>query len=232
MNKTLLPAIITLLWASSGLAQDSNSTVPASVRAMIERSQAATQHQQTARIQMDVQFRDFLSTLEGGSQRRRSVEAALMEVMVERSELSARVVSGQARSSELNTVGSYAYLRSHVAPLLSPGELDELDAQSGGPTDAQLKREYAGELSRIAADLSEENSELVLDTLVKHLRESSSSGRMSVDDLVDQQGGAFRLAQQELQSQISGAQWTLVVDFFNQLRANLYMNRTMTETTQ
>ena len=87
----------------------------------------------------------------------------------------------------------------------------------------------------MASGLSDANSALVLDTLVKYIRAGNDAvveGRLSVDELVDQQGRAFIQAQEELQSQITGEQWSLVTGFFNQLRANLYMNRNMSETDQ
>jgi hypothetical protein len=158
-----------------------------------------------------------------------------MEVFKERAELSSKVLSGQARTSELSAISGYEYLRANVASSLNTEELEILDSLAGGPSDAQLKREYAGELSRMASGLSDANSALVLDTLVKYIRAGNDAvveGRLSVDELVDQQGRAFIQAQEELQSQITGEQWSLVTGFFNQLRANLYMNRNMSETDQ
>ncbi len=110
-----------------------------------------------------------------------------------------------------------------------------MDELAGGPSDAQLKTEYAAELSRTASGLSGSNSQLVLDILIKYIRAGNNSvaeRQLSVEELVDQQGRAFMQAQEELQSQISGDQWTQVVNFFNQLRANLYMNRNMSELAQ
>ena len=60
-------AVITLLYVSSVVGQD--STVPDSVRAMIERSQAGTQFEQMARMQISVQYGTLLESLSGDEKR-------------------------------------------------------------------------------------------------------------------------------------------------------------------
>jgi hypothetical protein len=234
MHKKLPLLLIFLAWAGNGYTQ--GSTVPDSVRAMIERSQATSQFEQTARMQMSVQFGDFLDALTGGPQRKSQVEAALVEVLRERAELSDRVVNGQASAAELGVVGDFAYLRAHLAPLLNATELSVLDRQSSGPSDAQLKKEYAEDLSRTAGGLTAANRELVLDTLIKYLRsdkgDTAGLGRLSVDDLVNQQSRSLMRASEELQSQLSGDQLQQVNAFLNQLQSNLTMNRSMLDAPQ
>ena len=223
--------LIALFSLSNAYGQSSG--VPDSVRAMIERSQAATQFEQTARMQVSVQFGDFLNTLAGEPQRKSRVEAAFIDVLSERVRLSAQVVSGQASGAELVTVSEYAYLRARVAPLLNATELNLLDAQRSGPSDEQLKKEYAAELSRSAGDLSEANRELVLDTVIKHIRMSEGDaaglGQLSVTDLVNQQSMSLTRAREELQSQLVGEQLQQANAFIAQLLANLAMNRSMTD---
>lgn len=234
MNRKLALIIIALIWAGNGYTQDSN--IPDSVRAMIERSQAATQFEQTARIQVNLQFGDFLNTLISDPQRRSRVEAAFIEVFSERAQLSSKVISGQAGSAELAAVSDYAYLRSRVASLLNPAELRALDSQRGGPSDEQRKNDYAEELSRTAGGLSEANRELVLDTVIKHIRmgeeDAAEPGQLSVNDLVNQQSKSLMAARMDLQSQLRGDQLEQANAFLSQLQANLAMNRAMTDEPQ
>lgn len=234
MNRKLVIVLISLIWASNGYGQGSN--VPDSVRAMIERSQAATQFEQTARIQVNLKFGDFLNTLASDPQRKNRIQAALVEVFSERVQLSSRVVSGQASSAELTAVSDYAYLRARIEPLLNAAELSVLDGQRSGPSDEQRKKDYAQELSRTAGGLSEANRELVLDTVIKHIRMAEDAaaepGQLSVSDLVNQQSRSLMAARADLQSQLTGDQLEQANAFLSQLQANLAMNRAMTDEPQ
>lgn len=233
MNKKLL-LVLTFLSATNSYGQDSN--VPDSVRAMIERSQAATQFEQTARVQVSVQFGDFLNSLARDPQKRSRVEAALIEVLGERARLSSQVVAGQASGSELAAVSDYGYLRARVEPLLNSTELAVLDGQRSGPSDEQRKRDYAEELSRSAEGLTEANRELVLDAVIKHIRmgegDAAALGRLSVTELVNQQSMSLTRARDELQSVLTGDQLQQANAFISQLLANLAMNRAMTDEAQ
>jgi len=203
---------------------------------MIERSQAANRFEQTARVQVAVQFGDFLDSLPGNPQRKSQVESAFVEVMSERAELSEGVSAGRSSSAELKQVSEYGYLRSRVAPLLSTAELTLLDSQRGGPSPEQLKNDYAEQLSRSASGLSEGNRELVLNTLIKHIRgsdgDAAALGQLTVNELVSQQSQSLMQAKQELQSAFSGEQLQQVNSFFDRLQGNLYMNRSMSDVPQ
>ena len=73
-------AVITLLYVGSVIGQD--STVPDSVRAMIERSQAGTQFEQMARMQISVQYGTLLESLSGGEARKNRIEAKLIDCLL------------------------------------------------------------------------------------------------------------------------------------------------------
>jgi len=203
---------------------------------MIEQSQAGTQDEQMVRMQLNMQYSDFLNNLSGDSRRRARIETALLEVLSERVKLSQEVAYGRADAADLKAITDYDYLRDKMAPLLNSAELAALDSQRGGPSDEQLKRDYAEELSRIAPDLSPANRDLVLDTLIRYLRDgkgdASDLAKLSVDDLVNQQMQAIMRAGEELQSKISGPEIQMVMSFLSQLQANLYRNRSMSEASQ
>jgi hypothetical protein len=229
MYKKLLLILLFLVCSTTGYGQGSN--VSDSVRAMIERSQASSQFEQTARMQLSMQYQGFLNALSGGAQRRSQIEAVFVEVLTERAELSSRVSRGEANVAELKTVGGYAYLRARLAPLLSTTELSALDSQKGGPSDEQLKKEYSEQLSRSAGGLSAATRELVLDTLIKHIQtgegDAAELGQSSVDDLVARQIQSFMQVGEELQSQLSSEQMQQVTAFLGQLQTSLYRNRSM-----
>ena len=231
-----LPCLLVpcLLCSTQAVGQD--TSVPESVRLMIQQSQASSPWEQMAQMQMQAQYRDFLQALSGDAQHRSAVEAALLAVLSERAELSARVSNGQASATELAAVSDYAYLRASLAPLLSAGELILLDNRRGGPTAEQLQQQYAGELARVSRSLTAEDQQLVLATIVKHLQRgggnASSLLELSVDELVAQQMPSFIQASTELQAEFSGEKLQEVFNFLNQLQSNLYRNRSMSDAVQ
>ncbi len=231
--KTKLLLVLTLLGClSPSLAQD--TSVPESVRRMIEQSQASSQYEQMARMQIQVQYREFLDALSGDAGHKTAVENALVAVLSERAELSARVASGQASTAELTNITDYAWLRERLAPLLSASELSALDNRSNAPSANQIKQQYAAELTRLSSSLTAADQDVVLDTLVKHLQTTSSDAtlQLSVDELVSEQMRSFMQASTELQDRFSGEKLQEVLNFINQLQGNLYRNRSMTEVTQ
>lgn len=232
MKTKILLASTLIGCISPGHAQD--TSVPESVRRMIEQSQAASPYEQMARMQIQVQYREFLDALSGDAQHRAAVENELVAVLSERAELSSRVASGQASTSELTDIAGHAWLRERLAPLLSSDELEALDNRSNMPSANQLKLQYAGELARLSSSLTAADQDVVLEAVVKHLRTAGSDAaqQLSVDDLVTEQMRAFIQASTELQGIFTGEKLQEVFNFINQLQGNLYRNRTMTETTQ
>lgn len=232
MKSKLLLVLFLLNCIPLALAQD--TSVPESVRRMIEQSQAASQYDQMARMQIQVQYREFLDALSGDAQHRAAVENALVAVLSERAALSSRVASGQASSAELTSITDYAWLRARLAPLLSASELSVLDNRSTAPSASQMKQQYAGELARLSNSLTAADQDVVLETVVKHLQTASSGAtlQLSVDELVSAQMRSFIQASNELQGRFSGEKLQEVLNFINQLQGNLYRNRSMTEVTQ
>ena len=232
----LLPAISVLafVFATNSFAQEiRESTVPESVRDMILRSQADTQFEQTARVQIDVQYGDFLRSLAAQPLKRNQVEAVLVELFSERAELSLRVAQNQASPDQLKVITQYEYVRSRLEPLLTMAELGVIDAQRGGATDQQLKNGYAEELSRTTGNLNDADKDLLLDTIVKHIRMAQGeTGRMnaqSVEELIEKQGASFMHARMEMESLFDEVQLEQVDQFMGRLHNNLYRNRTMSD---
>jgi hypothetical protein len=232
----LLPAISVLasVFATNSFAQETReSTVPESVRDMILRSQADTQFEQTARVQIDVQYGDFLRSLAAQPIKRNRVEAVLVELFSERAELSLRVAQNQASPDQLKVITQYEYVRSRLEPLLTMAELGVIDAQRGGATDQQLKDGYAEELSRTIGNLNDADKDLLLDTIVKHIRMAQGeTGRMnaqSVEELIEKQGASFMHARMEMESLFDELQLEQVDQFMGRLHNNLYRNRSMSD---
>jgi hypothetical protein len=232
----LLPAISVLVFVcvTNSFAQEiRESTVPQSVRDMILRSQADTQFEQTARVQIDVQYGDFLRSLVTQPLKRNQVEAVLMELFSERAELSLRVAQNEASASQLKVITEYDYVRSRLEPLLTMAELGVIDAQRGGATDQQLKNGYAQELARTTGSLNEADKSLRLDTIVKHIRMAQGeTGRMNVqdiDELIQKQSASFMHARMEMESLFDAVKLEQVDQFMGRLHNNLYRNRSMSE---
>jgi len=232
----LLPTISVLafVFATNSFAQEiRESTVPESVRDMILRSQADTQFEQTARVQIDVQYGDFLRSLAAQPLKRNQVEAVLVELFSERAELSLRVAQNQASPDQLKVITQYEYVRSRLEPLLTMAELGVIDAQRGGATDQQLKNGYAEELSRTTGNLNDADKDLLLDTIVKHIRMAQGeTGRMnaqSVEELIEKQGASFMHARMEMDSLFDEVQLEQVDQFMGRLHNNLYRNRSMSD---
>ena len=232
----LLPTISVLafVFATNNFAQEiRESTVPESVRDMILRSQADTQFEQTARVQIEVQFGDFLRSLAAQPLKRNQVEAVLVELFSERAELSLRVAQNQASPDQLKVITQYEYVRSRLEPLLTMAELGVIDAQRGGATDQQLKNGYAEELSRTTGNLNDADKDLLLDTIVKHIRMAQGeTGRMnaqSVEELIEKQGASFMHARMEMESLFDEVQLEQVDQFMGRLHNNLYRNRSMSD---
>jgi hypothetical protein len=232
----LLPAISVLafVFATNSVAQEiRESTVPQSVRDMILRSQAGTQFEQTARVQIDVQYGDFLRSLAAQPVKRNQVEAVLVELFSERAELSLRVAQNQASPDQLKVITEYEYVRSRLEPLLTMAELGVIDAQRAGVTDQQLKNGYAEELSRTTGSLNEADKALLLDTIVKHIRMAQGeTGRMnaqSVEELIEKQGASFMHARMEMESLFDEVQLEQVDQFMGRLHRNLYRNSSMSD---
>ena len=232
----LLPAISVLasVFATNSFAQETReSTVPESVRDMILRSQADTQFEQTARVQIDVQYGDFLRSLAAQPIKRNRVEAVLVELFSERAELSLRVAQNKASPDQLKVITQYEYVRSRLESLLTMAELGVIDAQRGGATDQQLKNGYAEELSRTIGNLNDADKDLLLDTIVKHIRMAQGeTGRMnaqSVEELIEKQGASFMHARMEMESLFDELQLEQVDQFMGRLHNNLYRNRSMSD---
>ena len=232
----LLPArsVLAFVFATNSFAQEiRESTVPESVRDMILRSQADTQFEQTARVQIEVQFGDFLRSLAAQPLKRNQVEAVLVELFSERAELSLRVAQNQASPDQLKVITQYEYVRSRLEPLLTMAELGVIDAQRGGATDQQLKNGYAEELSRTTGNLNDADKDLLLDTIVKHIRMAQGeTGRMnaqSVEELIEKQGASFMHARMEMDSLFDEVQLEQVDQFMGRLHNNLYRNRSMSD---
>ena len=240
MKKLQLLIATSMLAFSASIAQAQQdaitSNVPDNIRAMIEQSQGNSAYESMARMQVDVQFGEFLATLAGNPQQRQQLEDALVGVISDRAELSSRVATGGGSTAELETLSSYAYLRGQLAPLLERDQLRFLDEQQGAVAERNLRRTYAEQLERLAPDLSDANREMVLDVLVPHMlfREENAEARnhLTPDQIVNQQLMSLRDAREELQPRLSGTQLEQVNQFFNQIRSNLFLNQSMYDASQ
>jgi hypothetical protein len=180
-----------------------------------------------------VQYGDFLRSLATQPFKRNEVEAVLVELFSERAELSLRVAQNKASPEQLKVITEYDYVRSRLEPLLTMAELGVIDAQRRGVTDGQLKNGYAEELSRTTGSLNEADKDLLLDTLVKHIRMAQGeTGRMNaqnVDELIQKQSASFMHARMEMDTLFDAVKLEQVDQFMGRLHNNLYRNRSMSD---
>ena len=227
-----------LLCAFSVHAQQDaiESNVPENIRAMIEQSQGNSAYDSMARMQVDVQFGEFLGTFANNPPQRQRVEDALVRVISDRAALSSRVATGGGSTAELETLSSYAYLRGQLAPLLEESQLRLLDEQQGAIAERNLRSNYGEQLDNLAPDITAANKEMVLDILVPHMlfRKENAEARnnLTPDQIVNQQLMSLRDAREELQPMLSGEQLEQVNHFFNQIRSNLFLNQSMYDASQ
>jgi len=234
-NSGMMASIISLgcFWALGAVqAQEPvSSNIPEDVRIMLEQSQGGNQYEQMARMQVGVQYGEFLDTLEGNAQRRRDVEDAFVRVLSERADMSSRTVLGQASPAELEAISSYTYMRSNLAPLLDARELLALDELQGGTPEQQLRRTYSEQLQRYAASLTDASRNRVLEIVVNHMvfdeTESSARTRLSAGELINQQLISLREAREEIQEVLDGTELQEANAFLDQLRSNLFLNQSM-----
>ena len=225
----VIMTLITLSGAVFGQGQPD----PAAIQAYLEQQSRSSPYESMARMQVDIQYRDFLDSLGGSDAHRAEAEQALIEVMSERAEMSSRAVSGQATPEQLREITSYDYLRNHMSSVLNSTELQLLDSRQEGMAEEQLRKNYAEQMRQIVPDVTEENKEVVLNVLVDHMLldelDAAQRGRMTAEELVQQQLLSLMDARMELQDRVQGEQMEMVNYFLNDLRANLFLNQSMAE---
>ncbi|MEQ8954933.1 MAG: hypothetical protein RL120_12440 [Gammaproteobacteria bacterium] len=230
--KEKLIAIMALL-GLSGAAFGQNQPDPAAIQAYLEQQRQTSPFEAMARMQVDIQYRDFLDALGGSAAHREAAEQALTEVMAARAEQSSLAVSGQVTPEQLRVIASYEYLRDQMATVLNSTELQLLDSRQEGMAELQLRKNYQDQMGRIVPDVTEDNREMVLDVLVKHMLlddlDAAQRGRMSAEELVQQQLLSLMDARVELQDRLQGEQLEMVNYFLHDLRSNLFLNQSMAE---
>jgi hypothetical protein len=233
MTKILLTVTTLILCAGTVSAQQEplDSNVPANIRAMIEASQGGNRFEQNARMQMNVQFGEFIAALEGNPRHKTQVQDALVQVLAERAEQSSRVVNGQLNPAEIEDISKYSYLRSRLQPMLNSRELAALDDTQGGSPDEMLRKSYDEQLANSANGLSDQERDLLLDTMVKYMQPDDADAerieQLSVEARVNEQLSNLMRARMELQPQFDGDKLQQVNDFFNRIQSNLTLNRSM-----
>ena len=219
-------------------AQDPGSTAnSAAIQAYLDaQARNASPYDSMARMQVSVQYGDFLDSLGGSPQHRAQAEETLVAVIAARAEMSNAAVSGGATPEQLREVSSYDYLRAQMATVLNSTELQMLDTRQEGMAEEQLRKTYGEQMTQIIPQLTAANRDMVLDILVKHMSfqedDASSRGRMSAEELVQQQLLSLMDARMELQGKFQGEQQDMVDYFLNDLRSNLFLNQSMSEGSQ
>ena len=204
----------------------------AAIQAYLEHQpQSSSRFDSMAQMQVDVQYGDFLDALSREASHREEVESILIEIMAERAELSSGATRGQISPEQLAEISSYDYLRNQLSRVLNSTELQLLDSRQDGMAEEQLRKTYLDQMNRISPEITEPNRQIVLNVLIEHMlfRENNLDhrNRSTAGELVQQQLLSLSKARVELQEIFSGEQLELVTQYLNELRSNLFLNKSM-----
>ncbi|MBM89304.1 MAG: hypothetical protein CMQ41_13095 [Gammaproteobacteria bacterium] len=231
-------SIITLLifCTSHGYGQnESNSTASRSaIQAYLEQQrQVSTAFHPMARMQVDMQYGDFLNSLGRDEPYRSKAEEVLIDVLAERAEFSSQVANGQIAPEKLREISSYQYLRDRMKAVLNSTDLQLLDNRREGLAEEQLRKTYLQQLNRISPKVTPANQEIVLDVLIEHMliqkKDPIQRNRVTAEELIQRQLMSLLQARVELQNLIEGEgeQQEMVDIYLNELRSNLFLNQSM-----
>ena len=204
----------------------------AAIQAYLEHQpQSSSRFDSMVQMQVDVQYGDFLDALSREASHREEVESILIEIMAERAELSSGATRGQISPEQLAEISSYDYLRNQLSRVLNSTELQLLDSRQDGMAEEQLRKTYLDQMNRISPEITEPNRQIVLNVLIEHMlfRENNLDHRnqSTAEELVQQQLLSLSKARVEFQEIFSGEQLELVTQYLNELRSNLFLNKSM-----
>ncbi|NKB35328.1 MAG: hypothetical protein GKR91_19695 [Pseudomonadales bacterium] len=212
MPKQLIILCIALQLAinnSYGQDEPGSTASQSAIQAYLEQqNQSSNRFESMARMQVEVQYGDFLNSLGGNPSRRAEAERVLVEVVAERADLSSRASSGQVAPEQLQQISSYEYLRDRLGSVLNSTELLLLDSRQEGMAELQLRRTYLEQMNRIAPDVYAGNQQIVLDVLIEHMLfrndDAGERNRVTAEELVQQQLMSLLEARVELQDRLEG----------------------------
>jgi len=186
---------------------------------------------QMAEMQATVRYGEFVESLGISESEATEISAAITSVFVERVEASRQRSIGGG-GDQLERITSSAYLREHLTKVLNSSQLTRFDAYEADFIQMQQRNTFIQEIAQYAPDLTSENRELVLDTVLKHLG-------LSLDENIDAQTDAITetqrqligltMARDELASALDQRQMMEANKFLNRVQSGMVQSQTMNE---
>ena len=186
---------------------------------------------QMAEMQATVRYGEFVESLGLSDSDAEKISDVITSIFVERVEASRQRSIGGG-GDELERITSSAYLRTHLEDVLSSSQLTRFDAYETDFIQMQQRNTFTQEIAQYAPDLTSENRELVLDTVLKHLG-------LSLQENVDAQTDAITetqrqligltMAREELGNTLDQGQMMEANKFLNRVQSGMVQSQTMNE---
>lgn len=211
---------------------------PNSIAAITARMRRPEVIESFARIQMNLQYGEFIGSLKTDQSRADQIKNLLVDILAEQNLGAVRLAAGELELSEITETRAPDYIRNQLASLLTPDELREFEDYESGNSERMLRRTYTSQIYLTAPGLSEPNRQILVDSMVSYL--SPQGENYQVPDATDadstiewmwtRQLDAITLIRQQLQTEFEPEQMREANNFLNQMQSTLEATRNLRDT--
>ena len=186
---------------------------------------------QMAEMQANVRYGEFIEGLSLSEDDESSIRDTITAVFVERVEASRQRTNGSG-SGQLERITTSDYLRERLINQLNSAQLAEFDAYESDFIQMQQRNTFTREIAQYAPDLTEQNKELVLDTVLQHLGmnlQQSVNPQSNAISETQRQLMALTMARRELLDKLDQGQMMEASKFLNRVQSGMVQSQTMNE---
>ena len=122
-----------------------------------------------AKIQVNMNYRDFLNSLNIDENRKNQIEALLVTVLGEQTILSMQVAVGDLDRAELAEISGNGYITDQLATLLTSEELELLEEYQTDMPARQLRSVFTTQVVMAAPEMSDSNRSYLVDMMTDYL---------------------------------------------------------------
>lgn len=187
---------------------------------------------QMAEMQANIRYGDFVESLQLDESAESDVRDAIASVFAERVEVSRQRASGAGSDVSLEEIASTAYLREQLATLLNDSQLQQFDAYEASFQELQQRNLFALELAQVAPALNQNDRDLVLDVVLKHLGVNLSEGLNPQANAVSEtqrQLAVLTAVRVELRDKLGQAEMQEAEKFLGRIATGMIQSQTMNE---
>jgi hypothetical protein len=215
----------------SEVEQELQSEQPASIQALIARTMTPERMEQQARLQVTMQYGEFLSELDTDADRKAQLQKFLIEITTHQVEMSSRFAAGKIELEEMSAATGPDFLADQLSSVLTAEEMNQFKEYEAGNTERQMRRNYSLQLEMSAPGLTSDNREIVLNSLIHHSNSRSIDVDLEQEDpagsLFTSQLEAIYRTRQELESQLDNDQFREASNFLDQMQSTYEMTQEM-----